>query len=60
FLKFFETNYEILQQGETGDTVRETWGRLMTICTQRMEQKISSPEQQKWVTKLLGYDYEIT
>lgn len=25
-----------------------------------MERKISSPEQQKWVTKLLGFDYEIT
>jgi hypothetical protein len=25
-----------------------------------MEQRISSPEQQKWVTKLFGYDYEIT
>ena len=25
-----------------------------------LEQKISSPEQQKWVTKVLGYDYEIT
>jgi hypothetical protein len=24
-----------------------------------MEQLISSPEQQKWVTKLFGYDYEI-
>jgi len=24
-----------------------------------MEQHISSPEQQKWVTKLFGYDYEI-
>jgi hypothetical protein len=24
-----------------------------------MEQIISSPEQQKWVTKLFGYDYEI-
>jgi hypothetical protein len=24
-----------------------------------MEQRISSPEQQKWVTKLFGYDYEI-
>ena len=25
-----------------------------------MEQNISSPEQQKWVTKLLRFDYEIT
>jgi hypothetical protein len=24
-----------------------------------MEQRISSPKQQKWVTKLFGYDYEI-
>ena len=24
-----------------------------------LEQQISSPEQQKWVTKLFGYDYEI-
>jgi hypothetical protein len=24
-----------------------------------MEQHISSPEKQKWVTKLFGYDYEI-
>jgi len=24
-----------------------------------IEQRISTPEQQKWVTKLLGYDYEI-
>jgi hypothetical protein len=24
-----------------------------------MEQRPSSPEQQKWVTKLFGYDYEI-
>jgi hypothetical protein len=24
-----------------------------------MEQRNSSPEQQKWVTKLFGYDYEI-
>jgi hypothetical protein len=23
-----------------------------------LEQRISSPEQQKWVTKLFGYDYE--
>ena len=25
-----------------------------------LERKISSPEQQKWVTKLLRFDYEIT
>jgi hypothetical protein len=24
-----------------------------------LEQRISSPKQQKWVTKMLGYDYEI-
>lgn len=24
-----------------------------------MEQRISIPKQQKWVTKLLGYDYKI-
>src|ERR1700677_5165369 len=24
-----------------------------------LEQRISCPEQQKWVTKLFGYDYEI-
>jgi hypothetical protein len=24
-----------------------------------LEQRISSTEQQKWVTKLFGYDYEI-
>jgi hypothetical protein len=24
-----------------------------------MEQRISSPEKQKWVTKIFGYDYEI-
>jgi hypothetical protein len=24
-----------------------------------LEQHISSPKQQKWVTKLFGYDYEI-
>jgi hypothetical protein len=24
-----------------------------------LEQIISSPEQQKWVTKMFGYDYEI-
>ena len=25
-----------------------------------MEQRIVMPEQQKWVSKLLGYDYDIT
>jgi len=25
-----------------------------------LEQRIATPEQQKWVKKLLGYDYEIT
>ena len=25
-----------------------------------IEQRIVTPEQQKWVSKLLGYDYEIT
>nr|MDZ8005255.1 RNase H-like domain-containing protein [Nostoc sp. DedSLP05] len=25
-----------------------------------MEQRVAHPEQQKWVSKLLGYDYEIT
>lgn len=24
-----------------------------------LEQKVATPEQQKWVTKLMGYDYEI-
>jgi hypothetical protein len=24
-----------------------------------LEQRLSSPEQQKWVTKIFGYDYEI-
>ena len=24
-----------------------------------MEQRLSSEEQQKWVTKMLGYDFEI-
>ena len=24
-----------------------------------LEQRLSSPEQQKWVTKLFGYDYDI-
>jgi hypothetical protein len=24
-----------------------------------LEQRITTPEQQKWVAKLLGYDYEI-
>ena len=24
-----------------------------------LEQHLSSPEQHKWVTKMLGYDYEI-
>jgi hypothetical protein len=24
-----------------------------------LKQRISSPEQQKWVTKIFGYDYEI-
>ena len=25
-----------------------------------LEQRVSSPAQQKWVSKLMGYDYEIT
>lgn len=25
-----------------------------------LEQRITTPEQQKWVSKLFGYDYEIT
>jgi hypothetical protein len=25
-----------------------------------LEQRITTPEQQKWVAKLLGYNYEIT
>ena len=25
-----------------------------------LEQRLSSPTQQKWVIKLMGYDYEIT
>jgi hypothetical protein len=24
-----------------------------------LEQRLSSPKQHKWVTKMLGYDYEI-
>jgi hypothetical protein len=41
------------------------WGKCFQIKTNHqsrkyfMEQHISSPEQQKWVTKLFGYDYEI-
>jgi hypothetical protein len=40
-------------------------GKLFQIKTDHqslkyfLEQHISSPEQQKWVTKLFGYDYEI-
>jgi hypothetical protein len=41
------------------------WGKRFQIKTDHqslkyfLEQRISSPEQQKWVTKLFGYDYEI-
>jgi hypothetical protein len=48
----------------------QTWrpfllGRKFYIQTDQcslkflLEQDIITPEQQKWVTKLLGYDYEI-
>ena len=41
-------------------------GRRFTIRTDQkmfrfvLEQRILTPEQQKWMGKLLGYDYEIT
>jgi hypothetical protein len=40
-------------------------GKLFQIKTDHqslkyfLEQRLSSPKQQKWVTKLVGYDYEI-
>ncbi|CAL1410941.1 unnamed protein product [Linum trigynum] len=40
-------------------------GRKFYICTDQrslwflLEQRITTPEQQKWVTRLFGYDYEI-
>ncbi|XP_042952257.1 uncharacterized protein LOC122289342 [Carya illinoinensis] len=40
-------------------------GRRFKICTDQkslrhlLEQRITTPEQQKWVAKLLGFDYEI-
>ena len=48
----------------------ETWrpyllGRHFQICTNHhslkyfLEQRLSSPQQNKWLAKMLGYDYEI-
>ena len=48
----------------------ETWrpyllGRRFQICTDHhsvkyfLEQRLSSPQQNKWLAKMLGYDYEI-
>jgi hypothetical protein len=42
-----------------------SWGKRFQINTDHqslkyfLEQRISSSEKQKWVTKLFGYDYEI-
>ena len=39
-------------------------GRKFQILTDQrslryfLEQRVTTPEQQKWVTKLLGYEYE--
>ena len=50
--------------------MRKKWhpyliGRQFNVKTERdslkyfLEQRLSSEEQQKWVTKILGYDFEI-
>jgi hypothetical protein len=56
-----------LQHPFTASTVAQIYllGQRFQIKTEHqtlkyfLEQHISSPEKQKWVTKLFGYDYEI-